>query len=192
MPINNIDFVSPVDVLAAVTSFFDGQIGLDPASSDNANKIVQATKYFTPQHQGLRQIWKADSVYLYPPRDRLGNEEQPPNRHLWIKKKRFTKSAQRVWTEEMMRKYTLGEFKEGLLFLTSTDVALLVSQKIGLDLPLCILKEHPKLMYDTKEFEKAQTSKIYGFVYYFPSPENTEKRILEFSSIFSTLGRIYM
>jgi len=192
MPLNEVDFVSPIDVLAAVTGFFGGRIGLDPASSDNANSLVQADKYFCPKHQGLKQIWKADSVYLYPPRDRLTGIEQPPDRSLWTKKKRFTKSAQRVWMEEMLRKYTLGEFKEGLLFLTSTDVALLAAQKIGLDLPLCILKEHPKLRNDDKDFSRVSTNKIYGFLYYFPPTEDTEKRILEFSDCFNTLGRVYI
>ena len=192
MPISDVDFVSPIDVLAAATAFFGGQIELDPASSDNANRLVQAQKYFTPQHQGLKQLWKAKSLYLYPPRERLLGVEQPPDRLLWTKKKRFTKSAQRVWMEEMFRKYTLGEFEEGLLFLTSTDVALLVAQKVGLDLPLCILKEHPKLRQDDEEFTKVSTNKIYGFLYYFPSIEHTEKRILEFSSLFSTLGRVYI
>jgi len=192
MPINDIDFVTPIEVLATVSSFFGGQIELDPASSDNANRLVQAEKYFTPQHQGLKQTWKASSIYLYPPRDKLLGVEQPPDRSLWTKKKRFAKSAQRVWMEEMMRKYTLGEFEEGILFLTSTDVALLSAQKIGLDLPICIMKEHPKLRHDDKDFTRVSTNKIYGFLYYFPSPGNTEKRILEFSDLFNTLGRVYI
>lgn len=192
MPINDTDFVTPVEVLAAVSSFFDGQINLDPASSHNANRLVQAEKYFCPEHQGLRQLWKADSVYLYPPRDRLLGVEQPPDRSLWTKKKRFAKSAQRVWMEEMLRKYTLGEFKQGILFITSTDVALLAAQKIGLDLPLCILKEHPKLRHDDREFTRVNTNKIYGFLFYFPPMENTEKRILEYNELFNTLGRVYI
>jgi hypothetical protein len=192
MPISDTDFVTPVDVLAAVSSFFGGQINLDPASSHNANRLVQAEKYFCPENQGLRQLWKADSVYLYPPRDRLLGIEQPPDRSLWTKKKRFAKSAQRVWMEEMLRKYTLGEFKQGILFITSTDVALLAAQKIGLDLPLCILKDHPKLRHDDREFTRVNTNKIYGFLFYFPPMENTEKRILEYNELFNTLGRVYI
>jgi len=94
--------------------------------------------------------------------------------------------------EEMLRKYTLGEFEEGILFLTSTDVALIAAQKIGLDLPMCILKEHPKLRSDDKEFNKINTNKIYGFIYYFPSPHKADRKILEFSALFSTLGRVYI
>ena len=192
MPINAIDFVSPVDVIATVTAFFDGEIDLDPASSHNANTFIQANRYFCPEHQGLKQDWKAKSVYLYPPRDLLTGIEQPPDRSLWAKKKRFVKSAQRVWMEEMLRKYILGEFEEGILFLTSTDVALLAAQKIGMDLPMCILKEHPKLRNDDKDFSRVSTNKIYGFIYYFPSPNAADRKILEFSSLFSILGRVYI
>ena len=192
MPINAIDFVSPVDVIATVTAFFDGEIDLDPASSHNANTFIQANRYFCPEHQGLKQDWKAKSVYLYPPRDLLTGIEQPPDRSLWAKKKRFVKSAQRVWMEEMLRKYILGEFEEGILFLTSTDVALLATQKRGMDLPMCILKEHPKLRNDDKDFSRVSTNKIYGFIYYFPSPNAADRKILEFSSLFSILGRVYI
>jgi hypothetical protein len=192
VPINPVDFVSPVDVVATAAGFFNGQIDLDPASSHNANNLIQATKYYCPEHQGLRQVWKAKNVYLYPPRDRLVGIEQPPDRMLWKKSKRFMKSAQRVWMEEMLRKYTLGEFKEGLLFLTSTEVALLVAQKIGLDLPLCIMREHPDIRNDDAEFSRVNTNRIYGFIYYFPAPDKTENRILEFSEMFSTLGRVYI
>lgn len=192
MPISPIDFVSPVNLVATVTGFFGGQIYLDPASSHNANNLIQATKYFCPEHQGLKQIWRANSVYLYPPRERLLSVEQPPNRLLWKKQQRFAKSAQRVWAEEMLRKYRLGEFEEGVLFLTSTEVALLVSQKIGLDLPLCVMREHPDIRNDDAEFSRVNTNKIYGFVYYFPSVIQTDKRIMEFKEIFSVLGRVYI
>jgi hypothetical protein len=94
--------------------------------------------------------------------------------------------------EEMLRKYILGEFEEGILFLTSTDVALLAAQKIGMDLPMCILKEHPKLRNDDKDFSRVSTNKIYGFIYYFPSPREADRKILEFSGLFSTLGRVYI
>ena len=192
MPFNPTDFVSPPDVIAATCALFDGEIDLDPASSVSANRLIHARKYFTPSDQGLRQLWKAENVYLYPPRDVLLSIEQPPNRLLWKKTKRFRKSAQRVWMEEMLRKYTLGEFKEGILFLTSTDVALRAAQKVGLDLPLCILRDHPKIKYDDKKLSAVNTGKIFGFVYYFPPPERTEFKILKFQQIFSTLGRVYI
>ena len=59
-----IDFVSPPDLIGVTTSFLGGEIDLDPASSDAANTLVNANRYFTPEHNGLRQKWKAKNVYL--------------------------------------------------------------------------------------------------------------------------------
>jgi len=43
-----------------------GTIDLDPASSDVANKIIQATKYFTNEDDGRKQLW-AGNVWMNPP-----------------------------------------------------------------------------------------------------------------------------
>lgn len=44
-----------------------GGIELDPASSDIAQKTVQAERYFTKADDGLAKPWKARSVWLNPP-----------------------------------------------------------------------------------------------------------------------------
>jgi hypothetical protein len=191
MPCAVEDFVSPVNVVATAAAFFGGEIALDPASSENANKLVGANKFFTPEDHGLKQLWKAKNVYLYPPRDVLFANEQPPDYRLYVRKRRFVKSAQRIWMEEMLRKYKHSEFDEGILFLTSTEVALLATQKVNLDFPVCILKEHPKLQYDNPEFTTVNTNKCFGFIYYFPSLLNTEERVGDFIEAYSPLGRVY-
>lgn len=185
------DYISPVDVLATTAAFFGGLIDLDPASSDNANTYVGAQKYFSPRENGLKQSWKAKNVYLYPPKSVLYSNEQPPEYRLYVKRKRFVKSAQRIWMEEMLRRYRKAEFDEGVLFLTSSEVALITTQRIGLDLPLCIMKEHPKVHTDTEDFGKVNTNKCFGFIFYFPSLLNTEQRVYDFIETYSPLGRVY-
>ena len=44
-----------------------GSIDLDPASSNIAQKIVNAKKYFTIDNNGLDQSWIAETLYLNPP-----------------------------------------------------------------------------------------------------------------------------
>ena len=44
-----------------------GSIELDPASSDKAQEIVRAKRYFTVEDNGLNQSWKAETVFLNPP-----------------------------------------------------------------------------------------------------------------------------
>jgi hypothetical protein len=191
MPCAVEDYISPIDVLATTASFFGGSIELDPASSENANTYVGAQKYFSPRENGLKQSWKSKNVYLYPPKSVLYSIEQPPEYRLYVKRRRFVKSAQRIWMEEMLRRYRKAEFDEGILFLTSSEVALITTQRIGLDLPICIMKEHPKILTDTEDFRKVNTNKCFGFIFYFPSLLKTENRVLEFSEAYSPLGRVY-
>jgi len=192
MPLASFDFISPPEVIATTTSFFDGEICLDPASSVSANKLVCATKFFTYEDSGLKQDWKAKNVYLYPPRDVLVGAEQPPDYFLFRKKKRFQKSAQRVWLEECKRRYLKQEFDEAIVFLTSTEVALITTQKLEIDFPLCILREKPALYVDSPDLNRLKNTRCLGFIYYFPSAVNTEKRIYEFSNLYSNLGRVFV
>lgn len=191
MPLSEIDFVSPADVVGVTTAFFSGRIDLDPASSEHANQLVGARRFFTPKENGLNQIWKAKSVFLYPPRDVLISAEQPREVLLFRKRRRFQKSAQRVWLEETLRRYRKGEFEEAIVFLTSSQVALLVTQRLNLDLPMCILKEHPKLHIDAPGLPELKNTRCLGFILYFPSPFNTEDRVMDFFNVYSQLGRVY-
>jgi len=191
MPLAAIDFVSPPDVVGVTTSFFNGSIDLDPASSNNANEIIGANRFFTFEHNGLNQEWRAKNVYLYPPRDFLAVSEQPKETLLFTRRRRFPKSAQRVWLEECLRRYRKAEFNEAIVFLTSSQVALLVTQTLKLDLPICILKKHPELHLDVEGLPKLANTRCLGFVLYFPSPVNTEERIGDFINAYSPLGRVY-
>jgi hypothetical protein len=183
------DFISPPDLAATTAAFFGGSIDLDPASSDDANLIIQADRFFTWRENGLKQPWKADSVYLFPPKSTLNGEEQPKDIRLFQKNLRFKKSAQRVWLELCYKKWLRNEFGHAVIFLTSSEVALLVTQKIGFDFPLCVLAERPKLLKE-KDLKPVK-AKVFGFVYYLPSQLNYEDSIRRFTEHYSSLGRVY-
>jgi phage N-6-adenine-methyltransferase len=59
------EWFTPVEYIEPVRSFF-GDIDLDPASSIEAQKIVQAKSYFTKDDDGLRHEWYG-RLYLNPP-----------------------------------------------------------------------------------------------------------------------------
>ena len=185
------DFVSPLDLVATTTAFFGGEIDLDPASSTNANYVIQANRFFNWEQNGLHQSWKAKNVYLFPPRDLLLKHEQPKSPVLFQKKLFFKKSAQRVWLELCYHKWLRQEFEEAVVLITSSDVALIGTQKMGIDTPICILREHPKLMEDTPDLKPLKRTKVYGFVFYFPPTLNIERKVAEFSNQYSLLGRVY-
>ncbi len=157
------DFISPPELAATTAAFFGGSIDLDPASSSVANSIIQAERIFTWRENGLIQPWKAKNVYLFPPRSTLNGNEQPEDKRLFTKKLRFKKSAQRVWLELAYQKWVRNEFGEAIIFLSSSEVALLVTQKIGFDFPLCVLAERPKLLYEQTLYPVQ--AKVFGFVY---------------------------
>ena len=184
------DFISPPELIATTAAFFGGSIDLDPASSESANSVVQADRFFTWKENGLNQPWKADSVFLYPPKNTLSGAEQPKDTRLFRKNLRFKKSAQRVWLELCYNKWLRNEFGQGIIFLTSSEVALLVTQKIGFDFPLCILSERPRLLHE--QTLKPVQAKVFGFIYYLPSQLNYENSIRSFSEHYSNLGRVYI
>ena len=184
------DYISPPELVATTAAFFGGSIDLDPASSESANSIIQAYRFFTWKENGLNQPWKADSVFLYPQKSTLNGAEQPKDTRLFRKNLRFKKSAQRVWLELCYNKWLRNEFGQGIIFLTSSEVALLVTQKIGFDFPLCILSERPRLLHE--QTLKPVQAKVFGFIYYLPSQLNYENSIRSFSEHYSNLGRVYI
>ena len=192
MVLSSKDFVSPPEIIATTTALFDGEIALDPASSSFANSVVQATKYFSWENNGLTQDWKAKNIYLYPPRDILLKHEQPKETRLFQKTRSFKKSSQRVWLELAYKKWVKKEFNEGIIFITSTEVALLATQRLGFDFPVCILKERPKLRVDNQTLDKVKSAKVFGFIFYLPPVEDYDLGVSKFFSLYSNLGRVYI
>jgi hypothetical protein len=94
-----------------------------------------------------------------------------------------------VWLELAYNKWLRNEFEQAVIFLTSTEVALLVTQKIGFDFPLCILSEKPHLLRE-KDLKPIDT-KVFGFVYYLPPREEYQQAVHNFCDLYNTLGRVY-
>lgn len=191
MALSSKDFVSPLEVIALTTSFFEGQIELDPASSQHANALVQAQKYFTWEQNGLNQTWKSKNIYLYPPRDICFKYEQPKQTTIFTKSPQFKKSNQRVWLEQAYKKWLHKEFEQGIIFLTSTEVALLSTQKLNFDFPLCVMREKPKLFIENENLDPLKNCKVLGFIYFLPPINNYETSVNKFINLYSTLGRVY-
>ena len=61
------EWYTPMEYIEAVRDLYGGTIDLDPASNDEAQKIVQATTYYTKEDDGLNQDWDGKKVFLNPP-----------------------------------------------------------------------------------------------------------------------------
>ena len=79
-----------------------GGIDLDPASCEMANQVVQATRYYTKENNGLDQEWHG-RVWLNPPYGRLDPT-----------KTGSTRSLQKFFIQKLLHEYTLEHVKQAI------------------------------------------------------------------------------
>lgn len=102
-----------------------GRIDLDPASCEQANENVRASRFFTAEDNGLVQKW-GGNVWLNPP---YGLNEDK-------------KSNQALWSSAFFDRYERGEFQTGILLVTCCPDRSWFSR--FWDYPLCIFSSRLK------------------------------------------------
>ncbi len=98
-----------------------GEIELDPASSAQANRTVQAKQYYDLATDGLTKRWNAQTVFMNPPYCKLGNT-----------------SNQEVWTAELLAEYKAGNIGEAIVLVTGAIETAWFHTLLSY--PLCIVK----------------------------------------------------
>lgn len=89
------EWYTPAYVIETVRRVL-GEIDLDPASCEKANRTVQATEYFTEEDDGLVQPWHG-RVWLNPPYQGLAGD----------------------FASKLVSSYESGEIKAGILLITA-------------------------------------------------------------------------
>ena len=89
-----VEWYTPEHVIEAAAVVL-GDIDLDPASCESANRIVDALKFYTVDDNGLEQPWKG-RVWLNPPYDDVG-----------------------PWVEKLIAEYEAGNVTEAILLVNA-------------------------------------------------------------------------
>jgi hypothetical protein len=70
------EWYTPSRYLDLVRQVFQDEIDLDPFSSEAANKIVRARRYFTKEQDAFTQDWTCKNLFTNPPYGKVGNDSQ--------------------------------------------------------------------------------------------------------------------
>jgi ParB family chromosome partitioning protein len=127
-----------------------GEIELDPASSEHANRNVQATTFYDETVDGLTKTWNAKTVFLNPPYCKEGNT-----------------SNQDRWTAKLLREYKRGNVKEAILLITNATETRWF-HRLTL-FPMCFVKG--RIQFTTPTGKKGGATKGSIFVYLGYQPE---------------------
>jgi ParB family chromosome partitioning protein len=92
----NHEWYTPPEYINAAREVM-GDIDLDPASSDIANKIVKATRYYTINNDGLKQDWHGH-VWMNPP---------------------YASDSIYLFTEKLAKHYIQGDVQESIVLVNN-------------------------------------------------------------------------
>lgn len=141
-----------------------GEIELDPASSEQANRVVKATTFYDQSIDGLTKTWKAQTIFLNPPYCKAGNT-----------------SNQERWTAKLLTEYKAGNVKEAILLVTSATDTIWFHRLLLF--PMCFVKG--RLNFTTPNGKGGGATKGSVFVY-------LGERKDKFKEVFSRLGFVKM
>ena len=159
---NSVEWYTPAKYIEAVRSVLT-EIDLDPASCEEANKVVQARRYFSLERQqdGLKETWGADTVYCNCP---------------------YGRGVTEAWVNKMIVEYYEENFKRGILLINNTTD----SSWFGplWQLPICFTNH--RIKFNCPEGKKSSPTHGNAFVL-FPSKPYDKWR---FDQVFSQFGHV--
>lgn len=180
---------TPSDIVEAVRRTMGG-IDLDPASCDQANKVVKAESYITKDQNGLLQDWGVwgnmrgpSKVFLNPPGEREHGTKGRPNSQLW-------------WPK-LCAEYLAGRVEQAIYVGFSLELLQTAQGGTGpmpLDFPFCIPAKRVNFLGEDLQPQGSPTHA--NVIIYLPpcgpdmKEEYTEDSIYGFRCAFSEIGRV--
>lgn len=163
------EWYTPLDIIKAARLVL-GDIELDPASSHEANKIVQAKRYYSKEDDGLAQAWNARTCWLNPPYGRQNGSG---------------KSIIRMFVTRLIEEYRAGNVKQAIL-LTTVQTNATWFQQLW-EYPMCFTSRRVAFLkpINGKIAPDSRTSHTLGTALIYPGPHEQT-----FINTFSQFGRI--
>ncbi len=158
---DSVEWYTPERYIEAAREVMGG-IDLDPASNDEANKVVRATQFFTKKDDGLRRDWFG-KVFLNPP---YGKKEGD--------------SLASMFCQKAVAEYDLGNTEACIILVNSSHSQLW--QAPLYDFSVCFVDHRIKFVSgDGEENQNPTFQNIFVYL---------GKNEAEFSKVFSDLGYV--
>lgn len=157
----SVEWYTPEEYIEAARAVM-GEIDLDPASCELANRTVKARRFYTKDDDGLKQEWFG-RVFLNPP-------------YGWTED---SESSQAVWSARLIEAWEAGDILEGILLVNAAT-----AQKWFAPLwkyPICFT-DH-RIRFKSPGAEKNQPPHGSVFVYFGHEPQ-------KFARVFSQFGAV--
>lgn len=147
-----------------------GDIDLDPASCEEANKLVKAHRFFDKDDDGLSMPWFAGSVFLNPPFGKIKN-----------------KSLAGIWLEKMLDEFNAGRFDHGIA-LTHTRPGYEWWESMWRKVPVCLTREKIDFLPGDGRVDTTGSKTSQTFFLFTKSP--FIQRIFQYE--FGSVGRVLL
>lgn len=155
----NDEWYTPKHIIDLVRGALGG-IELDPASNAVANRTVRAERYFTKDDDGLRQLWRAKTVFCNPP---------------------YSAPLLSEFVEKLIGSIRTGEVENAILLVPSHSDTKWWSLAISCAPRMCMVEGRIKFVDTIGHRQSPQT----GSVIFYYGNDGTR-----FEQIFSTIGTV--
>lgn len=153
------EWYTPVVYIEAVRAVM-GSIDVDPASSDIANQVVEATVYYTVEDDGRLQSWQGN-VWMNPP---------------------YAQPLISEFCELLIKKYLVGEVKQACVLVNNATETVFYQNMLKVCGAVCFIKGRVRFI---DEQGKESGAPLQGqTILYFG------ERIAEFATMFEVFGVI--
>lgn len=164
------EWYTPPRYIAAVREVL-GEIDLDPASCEAANRWIRANQIFTEVDNGLIQRWTCKTLFLNPPYGKTSN-----------------RSNQDIWAQKLIEEYQAGNIREQAILLTKTVPGYDWWERLFERWPVCFCRERIRFLKLNRQGEitaEGQAKAGSSFWYFGRAPNL-------FGVVFQQFGRVIL